>query len=70
MTAPAALLFAQGRILANVEDALLDTARQPVTGLTGVYSPVYGWGIADATAAVQYAGAATGKGRRGGTKER
>lgn len=49
----AALLFAQGRTLANVEDALLDTARQPGTGLTGVYSPVYGWGIADAAAAGQ-----------------
>ncbi|GAA3160817.1 hypothetical protein GCM10010451_05970 [Streptomyces virens] len=66
----AALLFAQGRTLADVEAALLDTARQPGTGLTGVYSPVHGWGIADATAAVQYAGAATVKDRKGGTKER
>ena len=54
----AALLFAQGRTLANVEDALLDTSRQPLTSVTGVYSPVYGWGIVDAAAAVKYAGAA------------
>ena len=54
----AALLFAQGRTLANVEDALLDTARQPLTSVTGVYSPTYGWGIVDAAAAVKYAGAA------------
>ncbi len=51
----AALLFAQGRTLDNVEDALLDTARQPLTSLTGVYSPAFGWGIVDAAAAVQYA---------------
>lgn len=67
----AALLFAQGRTLANVEDALLDTARQPVTGLTGLYSPVYGWGIVDAAAAVKFPGAATtGKGRKGDRGER
>ncbi|WP_112467380.1 S8 family peptidase [Streptomyces triticisoli] len=66
----AALLFAQGRTLANVEDALLDTARQPGTGMTGVYSPVYGWGIADAAAAVKYAGAAAGKARKSGTEKR
>ncbi|MEV5936843.1 S8 family peptidase [Streptomyces sp. NPDC052079] len=66
----AALLFAQGRTLANVEDALLDTARQPGTGMTGVYSPAYGWGIADAAAAVKYAGAAAGKGGKSGTEKR
>ncbi|MBT2440753.1 peptidase S8 [Streptomyces sp. ISL-36] len=66
----AALLFAQGRTLANVEDALLDTARQPGTGLTGVYSPAFGWGVVDASAAVQYAGAAAGKGRKGTTQKR
>ncbi|MFF4829506.1 S8 family peptidase [Streptomyces sp. NPDC001312] len=66
----AALLFAQGRTLANVEDALLDTARQPGIGMTGVYSPAYGWGIVDAAAAVKYAGAAAGKGRKSGTEKR
>jgi serine protease len=55
----AALLFSQGRTLANVESALLGTARQPVTGLTGVSSPVYGRGIVDAAAAVDYEGAGT-----------
>ena len=50
----AALLFAQGRSLANVEDAILNTARQPLVGLTGVYNPAYGWGIVDAAAAVKY----------------
>jgi subtilisin family serine protease len=61
----AALLFSQGRTLANVEAALFDTARQPVTGLTGTYSPVFGWGIVDAAAAVTYEGAGTvnGKGK-------
>ena len=53
----AALLFAQGRTLANVEDALLDTSRQPLTSVTGVYSPTYGWGIVDAAAAVKHPGA-------------
>lgn len=65
----AALLFAQGRTLANVEDALLDTARQPGTSLTGLYTPVYGWGIVDAAAAVEYAGAPTAKGHKGGKKK-
>ncbi len=48
----AALLYAQGRGVSSVERALLTTARQPVTGLRGVYSPVYGYGIIDARAAV------------------
>jgi subtilisin family serine protease len=48
----AALLAAQGRNLADVEATLLDTARQPGTDLTGVYSPAFGWGIVDAAAAV------------------
>ncbi|MFF3286205.1 S8 family peptidase [Streptomyces sp. NPDC003023] len=63
----AALLFAQGRTLADVERTLLDTARQPGTALTGLYSPVYGWGVVDAAAAVESPGAVTGKGRKGGT---
>lgn len=54
----AALLFAQGRSLENVEDALLGTARQPLTNTTGVYSPAFGYGIVDADAAVAYTGAA------------
>ncbi|MCW3818558.1 S8 family serine peptidase [Micromonospora sp. DR5-3] len=48
----AALLFAQGRSLDNVYSVLMSTARTPVLGLRGVYSPVYGWGIVDAQAAV------------------
>ncbi|MFG2053140.1 S8 family peptidase [Micromonospora sp. NPDC048930] len=48
----AALLFAQGRSLDNVYSVLMSTARTPVTGLRGVYSPLYGWGIVDAQAAV------------------
>lgn len=67
----AALLFAQGRTRADVEDALLDTARQPGTGTTGVYSPAYGWGVVDAAAAVKYAGAtAAAKSHKGGTGKR
>jgi hypothetical protein len=48
----AALLFAQGRDVADVENVLLTTSRQPVTGTTGTYSPTHGWGIVDAEAAV------------------
>lgn len=48
----AALLFAQGRNVNQVETALLTTARQPVLGVRGVYTPVYGYGIVDAQAAV------------------
>ena len=48
----AALLYAQGRGVNSVERALLTTARQPVTDIRGVYSPVYGYGIVDAEAAV------------------
>ena len=51
----AALLFAQGRTVANVERAMLTTARQPVTGVRGVYTPAYGYGIVDAAAAVKAA---------------
>ncbi len=71
----AALLFAQGRSLKNVEAALIGTARQPLTEVTGVYSPVSGWGIVDASAAVQYEREATttptkGKGKGKGPKKR
>ncbi len=48
----AALLFAQQRSLDNVYSVLMSTARTPVIGLRGVYTPVYGWGIVDARAAV------------------
>ena len=48
----AALLYAQGRNVKQVETALLTTSRQPVTDVRGVYSPVYGYGIVDARAAV------------------
>lgn len=48
----AALLFAQGRSLDNVYSVLMSTARTPIAGLRGVYTPTYGWGIIDAQAAV------------------
>jgi serine protease len=48
----AALLTAQGRTPANVVRVLKQTARTPVTGTRGVYTPVYGYGIVDAAAAV------------------
>jgi subtilisin family serine protease len=48
----AALLTAQGRSVTQVYDALKSTARTPALGLRGVYTPVYGYGIVDAAAAV------------------
>ncbi|MDP9022772.1 MAG: S8 family serine peptidase, partial [Actinomycetota bacterium] len=48
----AALLLAQGRTPRAVVDVLKATARTPVTGQRGVYTPVYGYGIVDAAAAV------------------
>ena len=48
----AALLGAQGRDAAGIEDALISTARTPIAGLRGVYNPVYGYGVVDAAAAV------------------
>lgn len=48
----AALLFAQRRSLDNVYSVLMSTARTPVVGRRGVYTPTYGWGIVDAQAAV------------------
>ena len=60
---------------------LTETARQPVTGLRGIYDPVYGYGIVDAAAAVASPGAVApapteptsppkggGKGGKGGGK--
>ena len=48
----AALLTAQGRSAEQVLSVLKRTARTPVTGLRGVYTPVFGYGIVDAAAAV------------------
>jgi hypothetical protein len=48
----AALLFAQGRSVDGVEDALLNTAVTPGVGARGTYTPVYGYGVVDAEAAV------------------
>lgn len=48
----AALLVAQGRSDEGVVTALETTARQPGTGVRGVFDPVYGYGIVDAEAAV------------------
>lgn len=50
----AALLFAQGRSLTDVEAAILYTARDPLLGLRGLWTPLYGYGIVDAAAAVAY----------------
>jgi serine protease len=48
----AALLVAQGRTADNVYSVLMSTARTPAGLARGVYTPVYGWGIVDAQAAV------------------
>ena len=48
----AALLTAQGRTDQQTIDTLLSTARTPGTGSRGTYTPVYGYGIVDAAAAV------------------
>jgi len=52
----AALLSALGLDNTGIYDVLTATARQPVTGLRGVYDPAYGYGIVDAAAAVAAAG--------------
>jgi serine protease len=49
----AALLAAQGRSDQEILDVLLTTSRQGVTGMRGVFSSQYGWGIVDAQAAVR-----------------
>jgi subtilisin family serine protease len=51
----AALLTAQGRSDTETVDVLMRTARTPVTGTRGTYTPVYGYGIVDAEAAVSAA---------------
>jgi subtilisin family serine protease len=48
----AALLLAQGRSAADVVSTLRSTARDPLTGRRGSYSPTHGYGIIDAEAAV------------------
>jgi len=48
----AALLAAQGRTDDQVLEALIATSRQGALGLTGLFTPQYGWGIVDAEAAV------------------
>lgn len=48
----AALLAAQGRSLDNIYRTLVNTSRQPGTELRGVFTPVFGYGIVDAQAAV------------------
>ena len=48
----AALLAAQGRSVDNIYATLTSTARTPVPGPRGVFTPAYGYGIVDAAAAV------------------
>lgn len=48
----AALLTAQGRSVSQVYSVLKSTARTPGYVARGVYTPVYGYGIVDAAAAV------------------
>ena len=48
----AALLTAQGRSVDSVFNILKSTARTPGSGTRGTYTPVYGYGIVDAAAAV------------------
>jgi subtilisin family serine protease len=48
----AALLAAQGRSVQGIYTALKTTARTPGAGARGVFTPVYGYGIVDAAAAV------------------
>ncbi len=61
----AALLVAQGRTAEQVLDVLLTTSRQGVTGVRGVFTPQYGFGIVDAEAAVAAPGAAPAPTRKG-----
>ena len=48
----AALLYAQGRSVDQVETALLRTAVTPGTGSRGTWTPAYGYGVVDGQAAV------------------
>lgn len=49
----AALLFAQGRTVDGVEQAILTTALTPGAQTRGSYTPAYGYGVVDALAAVR-----------------
>ncbi|MDA3647347.1 S8 family serine peptidase [Saccharopolyspora indica] len=49
----AALLGAQGRDADGIERALMRSARTPLVGARGLFTPLYGYGIVDAQAAVQ-----------------
>jgi subtilisin family serine protease len=55
----AALLRAQGRSAADTVAAIRQTARTPGIGVRGLFTPLYGFGIVDAAAAVALPGAAT-----------
>ena len=50
----AALLAAQGLDADGVEEALLSTARNPYLDTRGVYTPLDGYGIVDAAAALHH----------------
>jgi serine protease len=52
VTGVAAMLTAQGRNVDAVFRILKSTARTPVSGTRGAYTPTYGYGIVDAAAAV------------------
>lgn len=52
VTGVAALLASQGRNADQIEKALTSTARTPLTGARGSFSPFFGDGIVDAQAAV------------------
>jgi serine protease len=58
----AALVVAMGCTDDETLDILTATSRQPVTGVRGVYTPAYGYGIVDAAAAVTEASTACGHG--------
>lgn len=48
----AALVTSLGCTRQQTLDALISTARQPVTSVRGIYTPAYGYGIVDAEASV------------------
>ena len=48
----AAPLTAQGRTVEQVYSMLKSTARAPITGSRGTYTPAFGFGIVGAAAAV------------------
>jgi serine protease len=58
----ATLLAAQGLDDKQIMNILLTTSRQPVSGVRGVFTPSYGFGIVDAAAAVAANGAGTAPG--------